>query len=134
MMTQKDEINNDRHLNMNFTEFIEAICRVADRLSIPNLSEETVENEDFANPEYCKEWFQKPTHEKIESYLLILAKNCLSEKYYEENLKNLKAMKALKNIYSNDMEVPNSYTGKVTQTVKILTELSEHKTLMLQTV
>jgi len=63
-----------------------------------------------------------------------LAKNCLSEKYYEENLKNLKAMKALKNIYSNDMEVPNSYTGKVTQTVKILTELSEHKTLMLQTV
>jgi len=56
-MTQKDEINNDRHLNMNFTEFIEAICRVADRLSIPNLSEETVENEDFANPEYCKEWF-----------------------------------------------------------------------------
>jgi hypothetical protein len=37
MMTQVDEINEAKHLNMNFTEFIEAICRVADRLAIPNL-------------------------------------------------------------------------------------------------
>ena len=40
MMTQVDEIYNDRHLNMNFTEFIEAICRVADKLSFPNVLEE----------------------------------------------------------------------------------------------
>jgi hypothetical protein len=37
MMTQVDEINHDKHLNMNFTEFIEAICRVADKVCIPHL-------------------------------------------------------------------------------------------------
>ena len=37
MMTQVDEINNERHLNMNFTEFIEAIARVADKLNLPNV-------------------------------------------------------------------------------------------------
>ena len=40
MMTSKDEINSDRHLNMNFVEFIEAVCRIADKLSIPNILEE----------------------------------------------------------------------------------------------
>jgi hypothetical protein len=34
MMTQKDEINHDRHLNMTLPEFIEALCRVADKLCI----------------------------------------------------------------------------------------------------
>ena len=48
MMTQVDEINNDRHLNMNFTEFIEAICRVADKLSLPNVPNEFVEKKDPA--------------------------------------------------------------------------------------
>ena len=47
-MTQVDEINNDRHLNMNFTEFIEAICRVADKLSLPNVLNEFVEKKDPA--------------------------------------------------------------------------------------
>ena len=36
MMTQKDEVSSDKHLNMNFAEFIEATCRVADKLAIPN--------------------------------------------------------------------------------------------------
>jgi hypothetical protein len=31
MMTCVDEINNQKHMNMNFSEFIEAICRVADK-------------------------------------------------------------------------------------------------------
>jgi hypothetical protein len=31
MMTQMDEINKDRHIKMNFPEFVEAICRVADK-------------------------------------------------------------------------------------------------------
>jgi NLR family CARD domain-containing protein 3 len=35
MMTQKDEIDKDRHLNMVLVEFIEAIGRVADKLSLP---------------------------------------------------------------------------------------------------
>lgn len=47
MMTSRDEINNDKHLNMNFTEFIEAIGRVADKLSIPHLVDDEFEPEDL---------------------------------------------------------------------------------------
>ena len=32
-----DEVNDERHLNMGFNEFIEAICRIADKLAIPNI-------------------------------------------------------------------------------------------------
>lgn len=32
MMTQMDEINKERHVRMNFSEFVEAIFRVADRV------------------------------------------------------------------------------------------------------
>ena len=31
MITQVDEINKDRHTRMQFAEFVEALCRVADR-------------------------------------------------------------------------------------------------------
>lgn len=44
IMTQVDEINSDKHLQMGFTEFVEAICRVANRLVIPNLLRDDVSN------------------------------------------------------------------------------------------
>ena len=44
MMTNKDEVNNEKHLNMTLPEFYEAISRVADRFDMKNL-------EDFF-PEY----------------------------------------------------------------------------------
>jgi hypothetical protein len=50
MMTQVDEINYDRHMNMNFSEFVEATCRVADKLSIPNILEEDYDDETKDNP------------------------------------------------------------------------------------
>lgn len=31
MMTNKDELENEKHLSMTFVEFLEAICRVADK-------------------------------------------------------------------------------------------------------
>ena len=37
MMTQVDEIDKDRHLNMLFVEFVEAIVRVADKAEIPHI-------------------------------------------------------------------------------------------------
>lgn len=43
MMTQKNELENDRHLNMIFVEFIEATGRVADKLSLPPLIDESEE-------------------------------------------------------------------------------------------
>lgn len=36
MMTQKNEIDFDRHLSMQVIEFIEAIGRVADKLALPS--------------------------------------------------------------------------------------------------
>ena len=37
MMTQLEEVEMDRHLNMSFIEFIEAVVRVAEKVEIPNL-------------------------------------------------------------------------------------------------
>ena len=34
MMTQVDEIHSERHLQMQFLEFVEAICRIADRVIV----------------------------------------------------------------------------------------------------
>ena len=36
MMTQVDEIYKDRHINMTFVEFIEAVVRVAEKTEIPH--------------------------------------------------------------------------------------------------
>ena len=58
---------------MTFTEFIEALCRVASKLSIPNLTEETVEPEDWHDPVLASRWGSKPLAQKVESYLLMAA-------------------------------------------------------------
>lgn len=34
MMTQVDEIKKERHCRMSFVEFLEAMCRVADRVIV----------------------------------------------------------------------------------------------------
>lgn len=86
MMTQRDEIGNDKHLNMNFTEFIEAICRVANKISIPNRMREDFEPEDWVNPSLMKEWERRSLSQKIESYLLQLSKACLGARYYDEGV------------------------------------------------
>ena len=40
MMTQVDELESDRHMNMSFTEFVESIARVAETIDIPNFSKD----------------------------------------------------------------------------------------------
>ena len=124
MMTQKDEITSDRHLNMTFPEFIEAVCRVAERLAIPNITKEDVPEEEWLDPHYTRKWAAKTVSAKIEAYLLLLCKRLLPEKFYEEQVKHLTSLKKLDNIYANDMD-PVTGLGKVTQTVKALVELSE---------
>jgi hypothetical protein len=79
MMTQVDEVNKDKHLNMNFTEFIEAICRVSDRLSVPHLVDDKelvgddFDDEDMTNAENVALWSKRSLEYKVESFLLILA-------------------------------------------------------------
>lgn len=36
-MTQLDELESDKFLNMSFVEFLEALVRVAEKLEIPHL-------------------------------------------------------------------------------------------------
>ena len=96
MMTQKDEINSDKHLNMNFTEFIEAICRVCDELEIPHLVDDAdfLSEHDRNNPELIQLWGSRPLSYKIESFLIICAKNCFGPKYFVlEALPHLVKMK-----------------------------------------
>lgn len=40
-MTQIDELDNDRHMNMTFAEFVEAFVRVAEFTTLPNPVEDT---------------------------------------------------------------------------------------------
>jgi hypothetical protein len=85
MMTQVDEIHISfpKHMNMNFTEFVEAISRVAEQLEIPH----PLEVEEMALEEVTQEererWGARPLHEKIEILLLMMAKNCMKPGYYE---------------------------------------------------
>jgi hypothetical protein len=109
-----DEINKDKHMNMNFTEFIEAICRIADKLSIHHLIDDTdLTEEDILDTYYTDQWFKRPLHYKIESFLLMLAKNCLGEKYYNETaVPSLLKLREKHDIFANDIEVPGKI-GKV---------------------
>lgn len=61
MMTQKNELDFERHINMTIPEFIEAIGRVADKLTIlPDLFPEILSKNKFK------------LDKKIESFLMIL--------------------------------------------------------------
>mgnify|MGYP006113604075 CR=1 FL=1 len=125
MMTQEDEINSDKHLNMNFTEFIEAICRVSDKLSVPHIIDdkddigEDFDEEDMNNPELVAKWSQRSIGYKLESFLLILAQNCLSQKYFKDHaIPTLYKFKAEETVYANDLEVSGKYKDTTGVTIK----------------
>ena len=83
MMTQVDEIDNDRHLNMNFTEFVEAICRVADKLSFPDVLKEYETRKDPTYiPTILSQETAQPLPGKIESFLLVCARSCFGQAYF----------------------------------------------------
>ena len=66
MMTQKNELDFDRHLNMTMPEFIEAIGRVADKLTnLPDFFPEITSLNKYK------------LDKKIESFCIVLSKNCL---------------------------------------------------------
>ena len=52
MMTQVDEIDKDKHINMIFVEFVEAIVRVAEKCEIPHcVIDEFTWGDDEIDPE-----------------------------------------------------------------------------------
>lgn len=73
MMTNKDELASEKHINMTQVEFLEALARVADKFDLANLN-------DFF-PEYpAKSPFG--LDKKLESTILVLIKECLGMKHY----------------------------------------------------
>lgn len=82
MYTQVDELSNERHLQMRFDEFMEAVCRVAEKTAIPNFfSDQQYKNlEEYltrASPQDQQKNKKKPLHEKIEAFLILMGRTCL---------------------------------------------------------
>ena len=125
-MTQKDEVGSDKHMNMNFAEFIEATCRVAARLAIPNPRLDVIDPDIPPEPAQVKQWGERRLADKIEALLLTLAANCLGKKQYEEALSNAEAFQELENIYANDIEVTGG-TKKLEKGIKDYQEYSVKK-------
>ena len=73
MQTRKDELNDEKHLNMVWVEWLEALARVCDKFDIANLVDQF--------PDY------KPKHptgldKKIECTCFVLIKQCLGTKHF----------------------------------------------------
>ena len=77
MMTNKDELNSERHLNMTFVEFLEAIARVADRFEMANLTDFFPEYEAKSPWELDK---------KLESTFLLLIRASQTPKVFKQQL------------------------------------------------
>ncbi len=89
MMTQKDELGSDRHINMTLIEFIEALGRLSSKINAPipfeymKLMLEEINDE---NPDLMKE---TPLHYLIESLIVLMIKNCCSKDYRDTFLDNM---------------------------------------------
>lgn len=76
MITQKDELDSDRHINMTLIEFIEALGRLAFKIKLPLpfeymqylLDEMTEEHPELKN--------NVPLHFKIEALIVLMVKGC----------------------------------------------------------
>ena len=111
---------------MNFVEFIEATCRVADRLSIPNPRIDVIDPDEPPAPALVKQWGARPLADKIEALLLTAAMNCLGKKPFDESLANVEVFHELENIFANDIEVTGG-TKKLEKGIKDYQELSVKK-------
>ena len=67
---------------MYFAEFIEAICRVADKLGIPHPLKDEIALEQLT-PTLERQYRARPLGEKIEALVLHLSKRCLGKTFHE---------------------------------------------------
>ena len=80
-MTQVDEIDKDRHINMILVEFIEALIRVADKLEIPHVIDDGLDPRlDEISAAHKAKFGARSLPEKVESFVLLLMKTHLSTK------------------------------------------------------
>lgn len=87
MMTQVNELDSDKHLNMIQTEFIDAIGRIADRVAIPPLfqdDENDMGETDLGKIRKMQDEYRKlPLEIKIESLLFRMIEVSCSKDYVE---------------------------------------------------
>ena len=76
IQTQMDEVNNDRHVRMNLNEFIEALARLAERLS-PCFIGKHIDQFDLISRQIV------PLHVKMESLLCFINKK-IKKKTFEK--------------------------------------------------
>lgn len=93
MMTQMDEINKDKHLNMILPEFIEGIGRVADKISLPPVFEHmegcpdnmSIIPGDMTISTRKNVYANLPLHIKIETLIMMMV-NVTHKKDYHDKL------------------------------------------------
>lgn len=94
---------------MNFTEFIEAICRVADRLAIPNLMRDEGVSMDSLSPKQISEYKARPLSQKIEALVLLLSYKCLGKAFYEFTTVNTLKQLEKDGLFANNITVSGYY-------------------------
>ena len=76
MMTQVDELDQDRHMNMSFCEFMEGIVRVAENIAIPHLVEDQYTLTDILDGSIAEEdksvFAKRSLPQKLESLIYLM--------------------------------------------------------------
>ena len=104
-MTQIEEVLNERHLNMQFIEFIEAVVRVAENLEIPHLVDDPDTQAGMEiEPEKAAEYAQRELHVKVESLILYLAKAHLKGAEGRKYVAAIREYREEEDIWANDIE------------------------------
>ena len=80
MFTQKNELDFDRHFNMTFNEFIEAIGRVSEKISIVPLFEDLDQSLEGSQL-LGKKSKEHPLHKKIEALIFRMIKAAIPNAY-----------------------------------------------------
>ena len=90
MMTQKSELDNDRHINMTLPEFIESIGRTAFKVKFKKMPYEYMQfmyEEMILDDPRFKD--SPPLHFKIEALAVLMIKSCCGKDYRETLLNNI---------------------------------------------
>lgn len=90
-MTKINELDSDSHINMTLVEFIEAVGRLAEKVTTPIPYEYMQYMLDEIVEEFpqCKN--NPPLHYRIESLLVLMVKATLSKDFKDTLLKNMDA-------------------------------------------
>lgn len=88
MMTQVDEIDKDRHINMLFVEFLEALVRVAENTEIPHcVTDEFNWGVDEIDPLLRETYAKRDLVTKLESCIMFVIAGNLSAGAFKKHLK-----------------------------------------------